>query len=115
MKQATVIFIAFLLVVLSGQSFAQTEKPETKIFNMLNQGLGFTKDQTPQAQSLTGDFTKQFMDLGKKTMLGAAKQKAQEALFGKFTEGLGKFITPTQLTKFEGIKNTVKTALFALK
>ena len=115
MKKAFVLLAVCLFAGIFNQAVAQDEKPETKIFNMLNQGLGFTKDQEPKAQSLVGDFAKQFTELGKKQMMAAAKQKAQNALFSKFAEGLGKFITPAQLTKFNGIKETVKTALMALK
>jgi hypothetical protein len=115
MKKTITMVLLLVFSAVGSQTFAQDEKPADKIFGMLNKGLSFTPEQTPKAQSLAGDFTKQFMDLGKKQMMGAVKQKAQDALFSKFTEGLGKFITPTQLTKFKGISNTVKTALLALK
>ena len=115
MKNLIVVLLLSVLSGVFGQAFAQDEKPADRIFAMLNKEIGFTPEQTPKAQSLAGDFTKQFMDLGKKQMMGTLKQKAQDALFGKFTEALGKFITPAQLTKFNGIKNTVKTVLTGLK
>ena len=115
MKNPVTVLLLFALLAFGNQAIAQEAKPADKIFGMLNKELGFTPEQTPKAQSLAGDFTKQFVDLGKKQMMGALKQKAQDALFGKFTEALGKFITPAQLTKFNGIKNTVKTALLGLK
>ncbi len=115
MKNLLAVLLLSVLSGVFGQTFAQEEKPATKIFNMLNNEIGFTPEQTPKAQSLAGDFTKQFIDLGKKQMMGALKQKAQDALFSKFTDALGKFITPAQLAKFNGIKNTVKTVLTGLK
>lgn len=115
MKNPVTILLFCVLSVLASPAFAQDQKPADKIFDMLDKEIVFTPEQKPKAQSLAGDFTKQFMDLGKKQMMGAVKQKAQNALFGKFTEALGKFITPAQMTKFNGIKNTVRTVLVGLK
>jgi hypothetical protein len=107
-----------LLIASSSSVFAQEktrEKPENQIFNLLNKELTLTPEQTPKVQSAIGDFGKQFAAAGKQTALGAAKQAAQQVVFSKFSDSLGKLITPAQLTKFNAIKGTVQTLFSSFK